>query len=224
MEDNAPEKVDLAMITHIHELEGTGLNVRFACIDHDYAPKMPKPGDVGYDLCTPHDLHLPYGCRRQVDTGVVVECPEPLFVMIVPRSSTGTKKAPNVRICNTLGVIDPRYRGQSDTLKVWLEREARKKDYIGTFSPKFPQSIQPLMAQAQAKWGLEHTDLEFIEVGKDTYDVFGYPEKEAPSLIYTEGEAFVQMLFLPVSRPFLERFEAEAFSNQGRGGFGSTGR
>lgn len=172
-------------------------------------------GDAGYDLYAPENVYLPYGCRRMIDTGVIIETPEPLFCLVVPRSSTGTSRAHGVRIANTVGIIDPSYRGQDDTIGVCLEREERKKEFVGTF-PLSSGSYLPAGRITGEEQVVKHC-------GKDLVDVFGFPETTDSALLFEEGDRFAQIVFVPFSRPDLIKTSLDQFSSEDRGGFGSTG-
>lgn len=100
--------------------------------EHGYLQKGTKDS-VAYDITTPVDIMMPCGTRRVIDTGIVVDVVSgietPVFTMISPRSSTAIKHG--IKIQNTVGIIDPDYCGQDDTLKVALERKENVIDYIG---------------------------------------------------------------------------------------------
>lgn len=201
--------------------------VRFTCVGHSYEPVSPKPGDVGYDLCAPEDVWLPHGCRRKVDLKVVVETPEPLFVLLTPRSSFGTKHAKGVRIGNTLGVIDPRYCGREDTMSVWLERGEPKMEFVGRLPLTAPLGHKPLAAQCFDAFGtpMDASSTKHVKVSDEGYGVYDvFTVVEEPELLYAEGEKMVQMLFLPVARPELVHVAQELLRETSRGGYGSTGK
>lgn len=227
----APVKADAPSVVStlaLHELAQIGLQVRVGLTAAGKVPKAPVVGDVGYDLYAPEDIYLPYNCRRMVDTGVVVECPIPLFMAAVPRSSTGSKAGHSVRLANTLGVLDPRFRGQTDTIKIVLEREARKQEFVGRVALKRPMSQASAISQAYEAFGVpmdaESTQLvEISQEGHGVYDVFSYV-KEEPVLIYKKGERFAQIVFLPASCPTLVETPLDQFDIDGRGGFGSSGK
>lgn len=189
-------------------------------------PKQAEPGSAGYDLYIPptDDIHLPFGCRRMVDTGVIVQTPIRLFMLMVPRSSTGTKRAKSVRIANTVGIIDPSYQGQEDTLKVCLEREERKMDYVGTFEYKPSTTHGDRKSQAHKHFGVsmspERTKL--VHVGGEFYDVYTHTEDDDDTLVFKAGTRFAQVIFIPYARPDLVEAKLEEFGSD-RGGFGSTG-
>jgi dUTP pyrophosphatase len=72
---------------------------------------------VGLDLPLQEDVYVAPQSTVMTDTGFIVQWPEGVFGMIVPRSSTGKK---GVMLANTLGIVDPDYRGPRDTVKLLL--------------------------------------------------------------------------------------------------------
>lgn len=198
---------------------------------YDVIPSEPQKGDVGFDIPVPEDegpVVLPEGARRMIDTGVVIRPPEKCFEMIVPRSSSYND---SVRITNTVGVIDPSYCGQDDTIKVCLERTEPTKEYIGKADLKEESTIDLLQEEGydprevtyntyylneQGEWADEHEDHSEVHV-------FVEPEDIDP-VLYEPGDRFVQVLFLPFRRPDLVERGVEEFPEDARSGFGSTGR
>jgi dUTPase len=81
-------------------------------------------GAAGIDIHTPEDIYLPDGAQAKVDTGLTVRVKSPamypLFSLLVPRSSCAKN---GLKISNTVGIIDPDYSGQGDTIQVYLERQ-----------------------------------------------------------------------------------------------------
>ena len=192
-------------------------------------PVQAEPGSAGYDICTPpgSPIHMPFDSRRMIDTGIIVQTPIKLFMLLVPRSSTGTKRARSVRVANTLGIIDSSYQGQGDTVKVFLERGARRKTYVGTVTtgpgPIHPDTLHN-EAVSQLNWegSFQVTDAEFVRVHETAYDVFVHQENENDTLVLDAEQAFAQMIFIPYARPQLVEAALAEFSKKGRGGFGST--
>ena len=211
----------------LKELVEQSVDVRFSLVGHDYEPITPVPGDVGYDVRAPEDIWLPHGCRREVNLGLIVECPQPLFVLMAPRSSSGTKRLKSVRISNTFGVIDPRYRGQNDVITAWLERESAKQECVGRLKLDTPTRYKPIAAQAYDAFGvpMDQASTKFVRVSDEGYGVYDvFTSVEEPDLICEEGQAFLQMLFIPATQPTLERVQREMLQSKDRGGYGSTGR
>lgn len=73
------------------------------------APKQGSKGDAGYDLTLVEDVVLQPGEKLQVSTGISIQVPENCGGFIIPRSSTGKL---DIRLANTVGLIDPAYRGE----------------------------------------------------------------------------------------------------------------
>lgn len=221
-----------------------------------HIPKQAEPGAAGFDLYAPSsggDIYMPYGTRRMVDTGVIVQTPIKLFMLLVPRSSTGTKVAKSVRIANTVGVIDPSYQGQGDTIKVCLEREARKKEFKGSIQQESADGLREMktrILEAAGRGeegrgiqirregegytlhrrkgllgcrGVKQPFARAVATGEGAYDVFSYPLQEEGSMVIEAGTRFAQVIFLPYARPLLVEAALEEFGLD-RGGFGSTGR
>ena len=80
-------------------------------------PSYATAGSVGLDLPLQEDVTVPPQSTVMTDTGFIVQWPDGVFGMIVPRSSTGKK---GVMLANTLGIVDPDYRGPADTIKLLL--------------------------------------------------------------------------------------------------------
>lgn len=207
------------------QLEGFKIKVHGK---HGLTPVQAEPGSAGYDLHIPEGdaIHMPFNSRRLIDTGVIVQTPIQLFMLMVPRSSSGTKRAKSVRIANTVGIIDSSYQGKDDTLKVFLERENRKKEYIGTFDHAPSLTNSSVIAQAHKKFGVPMTSdkTELIKVGEGRYDVYSYSQEENDTFVFKAGDRFAQVLFIPYARPELVQAALEEFDRPDRGGFGSTGK
>ena len=96
-------------------------------------PLRGHPSDAGADLFSiedkiiyPQDMHL-------IDTGVALKIPVGYVGLVTPRSSQGRIK---VSIANTVGVIDPDYRG---TIKVRLLNEGEDPYEINKFATRIAQ-------------------------------------------------------------------------------------
>jgi dUTP pyrophosphatase len=67
---------------------------------------MPRPGDLGIDLYASEDIDILKGEYKLVPTGVALELPEGIGLLIKDRSSVSKK-------CHVMaGVIDTSYRGE----------------------------------------------------------------------------------------------------------------
>lgn len=78
--------------------------------------------DAGYDLRCGDDIVLWPGQKKVVSTGICLDASffPGTFSMVVPRSSAGTKK--DLMLQNTVGIIDPSYRGDGDEIMVAVFR------------------------------------------------------------------------------------------------------
>lgn len=209
-------------------------------------PIKAEEGSVGYDIALPPEegpLIMPYDSRRDIDTGIIVRPPEKCFQLIVPRSNSYKR---SLRISNTVGVIDPSYSGQDDTLIVSLTREAHKKVYLGqiTTSGSSPTEhskqlieycgnelernvtkmvgfVTDALSFSFNKNCLAILDEKAAKNGSHTWHLYG--RKEPTVRVYERGARFCQALFMPYCRPDLVERKLDSFSKSNRGGFGSTG-
>ena len=84
-------------------------------------PSIPLPvyssaGAAGFDLAAAADVEVPPGAIRLIPTGLVFAVPDGHFLAIIARSSTPYKRG--LIVANSVGVIDPDYRGPSDEVKI----------------------------------------------------------------------------------------------------------
>ena len=182
-------------------------------------PVKKEDGSVGFDIAMPKDagnLVLPPNTRRRVDTGVIIKPPRSCFVVVVPRSSSSTK---SIRFSNTIGVIDPSYCGQDDTIKIDMSREDLKHDYHG----QYDTSGETLQGYCN-KHGLDLKSVVNSYVGESRVMHVFTPPVEDGYIAYKAGERFCQILFLPFYSPTLVESPLSAFSENNRGGYGSTGQ
>jgi dUTPase len=198
---------------------------------HDVIPERVEEGSVGYDVPLPEEeapLVLGHNCRRVIDTGIVVRPPEKCFEMIVPRSSTYNM---NVRISNTIGVIDPSYSGRDDTIMVSMERGPSQLEFYGEYKYMEGGYSSPYQfVMNSVKWeddfpfteNLDLDDVSWYEPEEGLIHVFTR-QKDDP-VVYEAGERFCQIVFLPFSKPDLIEKRLEEFDKESRGGYGSTGK
>lgn len=75
-------------------------------------PKYASEGDAGLDLCANLDAALTIYPNEKftIGTGIACEIPKWHFGLLLPRSGLGTKY--DVRLANTAGVIDSKYRNE----------------------------------------------------------------------------------------------------------------
>ena len=197
-------------------------------------PFCMEDGSVGYDVALPEDfgnLVIPYSSRRTVDTGIIV-CPNiKCFTLVVPRSSSRKK---GIRISNTVGVIDPSYRGQDDTIKVDITREPKKSNYVGKLTGEEVSGVSDMFdtgpemcTQAQYVFSkvsdIPMKDL-LVVTDPEEMEYHFYQETPDETLVYRAGERFCQFLFIPYHKPDLLLAKLEEFEESNRGGFGSTGK
>lgn len=189
--------------------------------EYDLIPKCMEDGSVGYDVYLPEeegDLVLPHNSRRVIDTGVVVKPPEWCFELVVPRSSTYDK---NVRISNTVGVIDPSYCGQDDTIKVSMERRPEQWKFKEALDLEPYASVDHCL---EDHYGISHEREAEYRTEKNGSEVHVFVKQKDDPVVYEAGDRFCQILFLPFSRPDLVEKEIGEFPEDGRDGFGSTGK
>jgi dUTP pyrophosphatase len=90
-----------------------GLEIKVACFDQDrmfQPPVKALEGDAGYDIYSTERINVDPGTSFVVDTNLVLSIPKGWAGLIVPRSGLGFKY--QVRLVNTVGVIDSNYRGE----------------------------------------------------------------------------------------------------------------
>ncbi len=69
--------------------------------------------DAGYDLRSPKDMTLKPGEIGIIDTGICIDFPDNMMGIVAPRSSSSKT---GLELTNTIGIIDPSYRGRNDRL------------------------------------------------------------------------------------------------------------
>lgn len=189
---------------------------------YDVIPECMEAGSVGYDIPLPEceaPLVLPHNTRRVIDTGVIIRPPERCFEMVVPRSSTYNM---NLRISNTVGVIDPSYCGQDDTIKVSIERGPEQYEFLESVRDE-DMKARTIQGHVQEEYDLDGRDVVYQSVefeGGREWHVFALQQDDP--VVYESGERFCQVLFLPFHKPDLVEKERQAFKQDDRGGFGST--
>jgi dUTPase len=191
-------------------------------------PQKMEEGSVGYDIAVPEEeapVVLPYRSRRVIDTGLVVKPEKSLtvesireeredirfFTMVVPRSSSYDQ---NIRISNTVGVIDPSYCGQDDTIKISLERGSAQYEF---------DHVVDLSKESVPSKVRRDTHMYKVERLDDRQEAHVFKRKENDPVVFEAGDRFCQMLFLPFVSPITYNEKLDFFANDGRGGFGSTG-
>ena len=192
-------------------------------------PVKAEEGSVGYDIALPADegpLIMPHNSRRDIDTGVIIRPPEKCFELIVPRSNSYKR---GIRISNTVGVIDPSYCGKDDTIIVSMTRDPRKIVHSRTVSlddTKYDSIAE--YCRSELNKGIVWMRDELtprgcwpIEDEEGLFHIYELPEYT--TRVYEPGARFCQALFIPFHRPDLVEKKLEEFSDENRGGYGSTG-
>ena len=87
------------------------INTKVKLLDLKCLPEKAHVTDAGYDLKSRHEtVKVLPGMTVKVPTGIIVEFPKTAFGLLVPRSGLGSKYG--MRLLNTVGIIDPDYRGE----------------------------------------------------------------------------------------------------------------
>lgn len=194
------------------------------CGKYGVTPFLSEDGSVGYDISLPDDagcVMLPYDSRRTIDTGILFRVPFKCWVLLAPRSSSRKK---NVRISNTIGIIDPSFNGPQDNLQVDLSRESKKRQFLGRV-PISDVHDKDKMDQHLASWGVTRNDiLTSVRCPHDN-EFHWFVEEEDDFLVFEPGEKFCQVVFLPFYRADLVEKQLEEWAiTENRGGHGSTGK
>jgi len=73
-------------------------------------PNYATPGAAGFDLYSVEEVAIKPQETKIIHTGLEIECPEDMAVMVYPRSGISAKTT--LRLANGVGVIDSDYRGE----------------------------------------------------------------------------------------------------------------
>ncbi len=156
-------------------------------------PKYMKEDDSGMDLVAvskifDEDGNCVYG------TGLAMEIPKDYVGLIFPRSSNAKK---DLILSNSIGVIDPGYRGE-------IKLKFKPSGYFAVDFDTFQD-------------GLETDYFEFVCFGKEDID-----DTDNVS-VYNVGDRIGQILIIP--RPPIEWEVVDELSEtaRGTGGYGSSG-
>ena len=98
-------------------------------------PLRAHPNDAGADLFSTVDKMIYPGDMHLIDTGVSLKIPTGYVGLVTPRSSQGKIK---VFIANTVGVIDPAYRGN---IMVRLLNEGDEPYEINKYATRIAQLL-----------------------------------------------------------------------------------
>lgn len=93
--------------------------MKIKLIDKNFhSPIFKTSGSVGLDLYSRETILIFPNEMALIPLNVVIECEEPYFAGLLPRSSLYKKK--NLILANSLGVIDRDYCGENDEIKAQL--------------------------------------------------------------------------------------------------------
>lgn len=200
-------------------------------IDPECVPENPTNRyNAGWDIIAPYDIYLPHGCETMVDTGLIVkvESDHPVFTMLVPRSSSIKKE---LRIKNTVGIIDQSYCGPQDTIKIFFVRDEKRTHILQPCMPaKAMESNFYVGTMANVK-----IDGAMYAAKPEVVDIY-----EDPHLLFKKGDKIAQLIFLNQCEPDVIHTQLSAnewafewqvivlkdvseLEDDSRGGFGSTG-
>lgn len=105
---------------------------KFHLVDKDRPELLPKratPGSAGYDFFSPISFIVPaHGQSCLIDTGVMVELDEDKVMLCDVRSSYGFNH--NVRLINTIGIIDSDYYKKGGVIKCILVNDGDKDLFV----------------------------------------------------------------------------------------------
>lgn len=101
--------------------------------DNAVIPKRAHPSDIGADL-TATSMKVE-GRKVTYGTGLAVKPPKGYYFEILPRSSVSKK---DLMLCNSVGVIDPNYRGE---LLLKFQITAEKDPQIYALGDKIGQLV-----------------------------------------------------------------------------------
>lgn len=177
--------------------------------------------DAGYDIRTPFPIFLEPGFEAVIHTGLRLDATtleEPHFMMIVPRSSAGTKN--DLIIQNTVGIIDPSYNGNDDEIIVAIRRRQMAKGVVLGFEKEGEKGVFRYDGKRKKRKQFQ-SEVVNGSGWKFVYESYLEHYGRRDSMIYRPGERFCQLLFLPFASPNLEL--VNKLSAKNRGGFGSTG-
>jgi dUTPase len=191
-------------------------------------PKKGKEGSAGFDLYLPLSegpLFMPYGTRRRIDTGVVLNLDAKSWVLLAPRSSANSR---GVRISNTIGIVDPTYSGPNDHLKIDLTRDPKADHFIGKLTDdEFNEVDLPHWLATRPhmdKKGTFYDSSSYTKYQDSLGNHHFFVEVPDHFEIYGQGERFAQMVIIPFHDVTLLQQTLEEWSGEDRGGYGSSGQ
>lgn len=161
---------------------------------HFIPPERATSKSAGFDLFAQEDMIIT-GDTVLFDLGFRTKVPKDHVAIIVPRSGLGAKF--NVQLANTVGVID--------------------EDYTGTW----------MAALQLGGRGTKVNELDWLSTAYKQSSLEEIPDlddnEEMKALLIRHGDAFAQVLFLPVPKVEVVITHGELEQTErGEGGFGST--
>lgn len=88
--------------------------VKFLKVDNVGTPEYQTSGAVAFDLEAAEDVNVPGRAMVRIPSGLVIEVPEDLGLLVVPRSSTFSKYG--LIMPHSVGIIDRDYCGHDDEI------------------------------------------------------------------------------------------------------------
>lgn len=121
--------------------------------------KMPwcKLGNIGMDFYAPAKYVIaPHTFGNKIPTGIAIEFPENVGMLLLPRSSYGAKTT--LRLSNSVGLIDTSYRGEICALFDNLGDEPQiiekgERFCQGVIIPAFRTSIEEVSSLQETQRG-----------------------------------------------------------------------
>lgn len=122
--------------------------------DHDLANPQPESdGAAALDIRTNEDITLYPGEERLIGTGFAYEPPPGYALFLLPRSGLGAKHG--IILGNTIGLIDPDYRGELKAA-LWYRRSEGKAFSVARGERIAQLVCVPVLGLA----GIEHVDYD----------------------------------------------------------------
>ncbi|AXG67008.1 putative dUTPase [Dickeya phage vB_DsoM_JA29] len=157
-------------------------------------PSYGTPFSAALDVIAQEDFYITHETQL-IPLGFSAEFPEGTACLLLPRSGFGAKFG--VALANTLGLIDPDYRGP------WMAAT-----WLNGGGTKVSQTQFPIM---------EEFEQNGQTYSRDTGNV-------GRRLHIPRGEAFAQLLFVKTERPLPNIVSELSETVRGEGGFGSTNK
>ena len=105
----------------------------------DFLPRRATPGSAGYDFFAPCDFVIPAHDKSPIiDTDVMIELDDDKVMLCDVRSSYGFNQ--NIRLINTIGIIDSDYYKKGGVIKCILVNES-DEDFHVRKGDRFMQGV-----------------------------------------------------------------------------------